>query len=88
MEIHIDTKKDSDAEIMKAIRMLQAYVGQSADYGVQSSEYSSQNSEISNPSPGAFNIFDDANSSSSNSQIEEEEKEDKKEIPRIQFIDF
>ncbi|MCF7865914.1 hypothetical protein K9L67_02555 [Candidatus Woesearchaeota archaeon] len=68
MEIHIDTKKDSDEEIRKAIRMLQAYVGDnisgsSSELSSQVSGFSSQNSEMMNPSPGAFNIFGDGGGS-------------------------
>ena len=101
MEIHIDTKKDSDEEIKRAIRMLQAYVGEVV--GGQSSEHSglgsdSQNAEVS---PGAFNMFGEDSSSqgsvfgsqgsdSQNSDKSLEIKEEKEETdePKIQFIDY
>lgn len=94
MEIHIDTKRDSDEEIRKAIRMLQAYVGQNVSD--QNTEHGTEDSDsgISDVSPGAFNIFgEDSSESGGGSQnnddsMKEPDTSEDKEDPKIQIVEW
>lgn len=91
MEIHIDTKKDSNDEIRRAIRMLQAYVGDGVSSSYSSSS-SSSNTSMPDASPGMFGMFNDGDSSTSTnttpSNTETKEDEDEDKTPRIQIVDY
>lgn len=76
MKIEIDTSKDSHEDIKKAIRMLKSMVG---DYS--KSNYSSE--ETPEPTPGAFNMFNDDSPSTYNDDEEPEEKK-----PKVEVIEY
>ena len=84
VEIHIDTKKDSDEEIRRTIRFLQGLVGDAP-----SPSYSSSASDDDAPPPastGAFNMFgsdDDAPS-----DYNPEERDDSDDDSFIEIVEY
>lgn len=54
VEIHIDTKKDSEEEIRKTIRFLQGLIGETSGSSYSSS---SPSDDVPPASGGAFNMF-------------------------------
>ena len=95
MKIEIDTNKDSREDIKKAIKMLQALVGE------ESNSYSSFDSNViqnqPETSPGTFNMFgEDTPIMGSKTGIDLDEDEDFKQIdkqkekkePKIQIIEY
>lgn len=101
MQIIIDTEKDSQEEIRKAIRMLRAYVGDSTE----STESSYTPSPVPDASPGMFNIFgnDDSNGSEASKNddyygkdsddeprtiVLDEEKKPGEKPPRVEIVEY
>lgn len=85
MKIEIDTNKDSREDIKKAIKMLQALVGEENSYGLYKSNKQPE------PSPGAFNMFGDDSPIMGTDEAHnsyEEKKEPPKKEPKIQIIEY
>lgn len=85
MEIRIDTNKDSNEDIKKAIRMLRTYLGENASgYDNQKSESENTDSQFSDSSPGMLNLFG-ANEPQTYDNSDKDKDDDE---PRIQIIEY
>jgi len=87
MKIEIDTSRDSHEDIRKLIRMLKAMVGEHEE------DYSSQS--IPDPSPLAFNMFeddssyhDDSHDDSKSSYDDDSKKDDDKKESRVEVVEY
>ena len=90
MKIEIDTNKDSHEDIKKAIKMLQALIGQQNNTHDDYNSYESKKQP--DTSPGAFNMFGDdtpiMGSKDTYDSYEDKKEEPPKKEPKIQIIEY
>ena len=77
MEIRVDTKKDSDDDIRKAIRFLQSLIGES--HGSSSNDFNTGG----DVSSGMMNIFGDNPKTYSDDKKEDENDDNNDDNPEI-----
>ena len=78
MEIRIDTKRDSDDEIRKAIRFLQSLIGESRTDNSSSSNIFNDNNDNNNVSSGMMGMFGDSPQTYSDDKKEDYDNNDDK----------